>query len=55
MVLNKYIDGEMDGVPVWNGCTNSKELYNVCAAERLDGQELDMPVLLDANKAEFAI
>jgi hypothetical protein len=49
------MDGEIDGVPVWNSCTDGKELYDVCAAERLDGQELDMPILLDADEAEFAM
>jgi hypothetical protein len=55
VVLDKYIDGKMDGVPVWNGCTNGEELYDVCAAEWLDGQELDVPVLSDADEAEFAM
>ena len=55
MVLDKYMDGKIDGVSVRNGCTDGKELCDVCAAERLDSQELDMPVLPDANKAEFAM
>jgi hypothetical protein len=55
VVLNKYIDGKIDGKPARNGYTDGKELCDVCAAERLDGQELDVPILLDADKAEFAI
>ena len=49
------MDGRIDGKPVRNGCTDGEELFDVCAAERLDGQELDMPVLSDADKAEFAM
>jgi hypothetical protein len=55
VVLDKYIDGKIDGVPVRNGCTDGEELYNVYAAKRLDGQELDVPVLSDADEAEFAM
>jgi superfamily II DNA helicase RecQ len=55
VVLDKYMDGEMDGVPVRNSCTDGEEPCDVCAAERLDGQELDMPVLSDADEAEFAM
>jgi hypothetical protein len=55
VVLNKYMDGKIDGKPVRNGCTNGKELCDVCAAERLDGQESDVPVLSDADEAEFAM
>ena len=60
MVLNKYIDRKKDQL----GYTNSEELCNIYTTKHLDRQGvntistvqyLDIPVLLDANKAEFVI
>ena len=60
VVLDKYMDGKKDRL----GCTDSEEPCDVCAAKRLDRQgantasavqHLDMPVLSDADEAEFAI